>query len=201
MAMPSNKNLSRKAFPRLVKVSFAPRLARPWVSGVGESMWVLKVTGNKMRGAGLLANEPYELGYVRLGDLVLYATGGSDEKPEALLVEHPDFEHNFKAMNNGDQEAWAVAASRSRDECKALLQQLNSAKCRRAMARIEKFRQRVLGCTICGARDPLWMTSDEEWALVPKRFRQKVLCRRCFAVFITAGKSLRPNLNGKKPNA
>jgi hypothetical protein len=49
----------------------------------------------------------------------------------------------------------------------------------------EKFRQRLLGCAICGARDPWWMTTDEQWALVPKQFRRKVLCRQCFAVFIT----------------
>jgi len=148
----------------------------------------LKLTGNKMRGAGLLANQPYQLPYARLRNLVLYATDRSYEKPEALVVEPPKLAHNFKAMFNGNQEAWAVAASRSRDECKTLLKQLNSAKCRRAMAKIEKFRQRILGCAICGARDRWWMTSNEKWALVPKRFRHKVLCRRCFAVFATARK-------------
>lgn len=193
--MPSKKNLSRKRLPPLVKVSFAPRLARPWVSGIGESMWVLKISGTKMRGAGLLANEPYQLRYTRLGDLVLYATGRPDEKPEALMVERPKFEQGFKGIDNGG--AWAVAASRSRDECKALLKRLSSAKCGRAMAKIEKFRQRLLGCAICGARDRWWMTTDEEWALVPKRFRQKMLCRRCFAVLTTARTSLRSNLNGK----
>jgi hypothetical protein len=186
--MPSKKNLNHKALPPLVKVSFAARLARPWISGIGESMWVLKLTGNKMRGAGLLANQPYQLCYARLGDLVLYATDRSHEKPEALVVEPPKLEHNFKAMFNGNQQAWAVAVTRSRDECKALLKQLSSAKCRRAMARIDKFRQRILGCAICGARDRLWMTTNEKWALVPKRFRQKVLCRQCFAVFSTARK-------------
>jgi hypothetical protein len=186
--MPSKKNLTHKALPPLVKVSFAARLARPWISGIGESMWVLILTGTKKRGAGLLANQPCQLRYARLGDLVLYATDRSHEKPEALVVEQPKREHDFKAMFNGNQEAWALAASRSRDECKALLKQLNSAKYRRAMARIEKFRQRILGCAICGARDRWWMTTDEKWALVPKRFRHKVLCRRCFAVFATARK-------------
>jgi hypothetical protein len=186
--MPSNKNLARKTLPPLVKVSFAARLARPWLSGVGESMWVLKLIGTKMRGAGLLANQPYQLRYARLGDLVLYATDRSHEKPEALLVEQPTSERDFNAMYNGNQKAWAAAASRSRDECKALLKRLNSAKCSRTMAKIEKFRQRILGCAICGARDRWWMTTDEKWALVPKRFRHKVLCRRCFAVFATARK-------------
>ena len=186
--MSSNKNHSRKTLPPLVKVSFAARLARPWLSGIGESMWVLKLTGTKMRGAGLLANQPYQLPYARLGDLVLYATDRTHEKPEALVVEQPKLEHDFKAMFNGNQKAWAAAASRSRDECKALLKQLNSAKCRRALAKIEKFRQRILGCAICGARDRWWMTTNEKWALVPKRFRHKVLCRRCFAVFVTARK-------------
>jgi hypothetical protein len=186
--MPSNKNRTRKTLPPLVKVSFAARLARPWISGLGESMWVLKLTGTKMRGAGLLANQPYQLPYGRLGDLVLFATDRSHEKPEALLVEQLKIEHDFNAMFNGNAKAWAAAASRSRDECKTLLKQLNSAKCRRAMARIEKFRQRILGCAICGARDRWWMTTTEKWALVPKRFRHKVLCRRCFAVFATARK-------------
>lgn len=186
--MASKKKLSRKALPPLVKVSFAARLARPWLSGIGESMWVLKLTGTKMRGAGLLANQPYQLRYARLGDLVLYATDRSHEKPEALMIEQPKLEHDFKAMYNGNQEAWAVAASRSRDECIALLKQLNSAKCRRAMAKIDEFRQRVLGCAICGARDRWWMTTDEKWALVPKRFRKRVLCRRCFVVFTTVTK-------------
>jgi hypothetical protein len=195
--MPSNKNLSRKALPPLVKVSFAPRLARPWISGVGESMWVWKITGTKMRGVGLLANQPYQLRYTRLGDLVLYATDRAHEKPEALAAEHPMFEHNFKAMFNGDQEAWADAASRSRAECKALLKRLDSVKCRKAMAKIDEFRQRILGCAICGMRDRWWMTTNEEWAVVPKRFRQKALCRRCFTVFATAGRSLRSNPNRK----
>src|SRR5882762_5976278 len=113
MAMPSNKNLSRQTLPPLVKVSFAARLARPWISGIGESMWVLKLTGTKMRGAGLLANQPYQLRYARLGDLVLYATDRSHEKPEALMVERPKLEHNCKAMYNGNAKAWAAAASRS----------------------------------------------------------------------------------------
>ena len=186
--MPSKKSLNRKTLPPLVKVSFAARLARPWLSGIGESMWVLKLTGTKMRGAGLLANQPYQLPYGRLGDLVLYATDQPHEKPEALVVEQPNLEQDLKAMFNGNAKAWAAAATRSRDECKTLLNQLNSAKCRRAMARIEKFRQRILGCAICGARDRWWMTTDEKWALVPKRFRQKVLCRRCFGVFATARK-------------
>ena len=186
--MQSKKKLSRKTSPPLVKVSFAARLAKPWLSGIGESMWVLKLTGTKMRGAGLLANQPYQLPYARLGDLVLYATDQPHEKPEALVVEQTKLEHDFKAMYNGNQQAWAVAASRSRDECKALLKQLNSAKCTRAMARIDIFHERILGCAICGARDRWWMTTNEKWALVPKRFRKKVLCRRCFAVFATARK-------------
>jgi len=103
-----------------------------------------------------------------------------------LMVEHSKLEQDFKAMNNGDEEAWAAAAIRSRGECKALLKRLDSAKCRTAMGKIEKFRQRILGCAICGARDEWWMTTDEQWALVPKRFRKKVLCRRCFAVFASA---------------
>jgi hypothetical protein len=98
----SNKGQGRKALPPHVKVSFAPRLARPWVSGVGESMWVLKLAGTKMRGAGLLANEPYQLSYGRLGDLVLYATDRPDEKPEALVVEPPKLGHNnFKGKRCG----------------------------------------------------------------------------------------------------
>ena len=184
----SKKNLSRKTRPPLVKVSFASRLARPWLSGVGERMWVLKITGTKTKGAGLLANEPFLLRYARLGDLVLYATDRSDETPEALMVEKPKFERDFKAMYNGHQKAWAVAASRSRDECSALLKRLNSAKCRRTMTKIEKFRQQLLGCAICGARDQWWMTTNEKWALVPKRFRKKVLCRRCFAALTSKGK-------------
>ena len=112
--MSSKKKLSRKTLPPLVKVSFAARLARPWLSGIGESMWVFKLTGTKMRGAGLLANQPYQLPYARLGDLVLYATDQSHEKPEALAVEQPKLEHDFKAMFNGDQKAWIAAASCSR---------------------------------------------------------------------------------------
>src|SRR5258705_8011495 len=134
MARP-RKQRSRKILPPLVKVSFSARLARPWISGLGESMWVLKVAGTKLKGAGILANQPYQLRYARLGDVVLYATGRSHEKPEALVVERPAFEFDFEAMNQGDQKAWAAAARNACNDCQALLKQLTSKSCKTAMAK------------------------------------------------------------------
>ncbi len=164
----------------LVKISFSARLARPWLSGTGESMWVLKVAGSEMKGAGLLANQPFLLRYARLGDVVLYASGHRNQKPEALVVERPKFECDLAAMTAGEQPAWATAAERARTQCKQLFKRLPSGDFKTSLAKIDAHQQKILGCAICGLRDAWWMTTNDKWARVPKRYRNRVLCRNCF---------------------
>jgi len=165
-----NKRTFSKIKQPFVKVLFSPRLGRPWLGGWGttESMWVMKVAGGDLRGAGLLANQPFQLRYVRLGDVVLYASGHREAKPEALVIERPKFNCDLGAMSASQQPAWAAAARRASPQCRRLLKRLSSGEFKLTLSKMEALLQRILGCAICGFCDQLWMTTNEKWARVPR---------------------------------
>ncbi len=172
--MPSARHVieaATKAKPKpVVKVRFDPNVLRDQMpiedDASGEAMWVEPFWHDGDVHLGYLRNDAYEFP-LTYGDIIAYVKFPA-HAGVAVDAYHPD---DFTR-----QQAIADATERL-------------AEFRAAGAKEHQRVVKQLSCVRCG--DPgayggpedargVWMVTDQAWSKVPTKYRDKILCKRCF---------------------
>jgi regulator of replication initiation timing len=74
-------------------------LKRGDYEGRSEGIWVLKVEGTDNQGVGFLANEPFEVPWVKFADIVVW-TGGTDKYNAFIVSSYPTKINDFKDLTS-----------------------------------------------------------------------------------------------------
>jgi len=177
---PKKKRPNPMDMDSLLKVRLSKDL-KWWESDdyAGERPWVYPLVGNSRFGVGLLLNMPVVADYVEPFDFVAWAEPHVTVTPQIFAIWRNTFKPKNVFKSEMEVDTWFDA--NEGNLMRRAIDLFENDKVAALLKRIRPELDKIIPrCDRCSEIWTVWMTDNETWQQMPKRWLKKILCWRCF---------------------